>query len=218
MTNNEVLQKDVQDAIKWEPLLNEAEIGVTAKDGVITLTGIVDNMVMKSEVENAAKNTAGVKAIVEKIEVAYGGLKKGDTEIANEILNAFNWYKELPKDKVIAKVEDGWVTLEGELKWNYLKETAKNSICNIVGIKGVTNNIKIKSDSQDGIEKEDIERALERNWAINEKDIHVNIAGNKVVLNGTVHSIYQKEEAERIAWNAPGVLTVENELHIESYN
>ena len=216
MKTNESLQKDVQDAIKWEPLLNAAEIGVTAKDGIITLTGTVDNYTKKSEAEDAAKNVAGVKAVVEKIEIKFGSTwQKDDNEIAKEVLNAFKWNWEVPDDKVKVKVENGWVTLEGELQWNYQKEAAKNVVKNLVGVIGVTNNIIIKSLTNDEIEKKDIESALERNWSINANDIRVKVLGNGVTLTGTVNSWYQKDKAGRIAWNAPGVWKVDNELVIE---
>ena len=216
MKNNQDLQKDVQDAIKWERLLNAAEIGVTAKDGVITLTGIVDSYSKKSEAEDAAKNVAGVKAVVEKIEVQFGNAgKKADNEIANEVVNAFKWNWEVPNDKVKVRVEDGWVTLEGELNWNYQKDAAKKSVSKLVGVKGVLNNISIKSETHDQIEKKDIERALERNWSLEDKGIQVKVSGNKVSLNGTVDSWYQKDEAGRIAWNAPGVWVVDNELVVD---
>ena len=216
MKTNEELQKDVQDAIKWEPLLNAAEIGVTAKDGVITLTGTVDSYTKKSEAEDAAKNVAGVKAVVEKIDIKFGSTwQKDDNEIAKEVLNAIKWNWEVPDNKVKVKVEDGWVTLEGELHWNYQKEAAKRLVNNQVGVKGVTNKITIKSETHDEIEKEEIESALMRNGSIDNEDIRVKVSGNRVTLNGTVNSFYQRDEAERIAWNAPGVSTVDNELVID---
>jgi osmotically-inducible protein OsmY len=217
MKNNAELQKDVQDAIKWEPLLNAAEIGVTAKDGVITLTGIVNSYAKKSEAEHAAKSVAGVNAVVEKIEIKFGGdwANKDDNEIANEVLNAFKWNWEIPNDKVKVKVERGLVTLEGELSWNFQKEAAKNEVKNLLGVIGVINNIKIKSETNDAIEKNELEKALARNWSINNQDIKVKVSGNKVTLLGIVGSLYQKDEAERIAWNTPGVWTVDNELTVE---
>jgi len=216
MKNNEELQRDVQNAIKWEPLLHAAEIGVTAKDGVITLTGTVDGYIKKVEAENAAKNVSGVKAVVEKIEINFGGYgKKNDNEIAKEVLNAYKFNWEVPEDRVKVKVENGWVTLEGQLEWNYQKEAAKKAVNTLDGVIGVTNNITIKSETHDDVEKSDIENALERNWSIDDQDISVKVSGNKVTLNGTVESFYQKDEAERIAWNAPGVWSVDNELVIE---
>jgi osmotically-inducible protein OsmY len=120
MYSNEKLQKDVQDAIKWEPLLSAAEIDVTVKDGIVTLTGTVDDYVKKLEAEEATSNVAGVKAIVEKIEVHFGSMaKRGDNEIATDVVHAFRWNWEIPADKVKVKVENGWITLEGQLTWNY---------------------------------------------------------------------------------------------------
>ena len=218
MKTNAELQKDVQDAIKWEPLLNAAEIGVTVKDGVVTLTGTVDGYSKKTEAEDAAKNVAGVKAVVEKIEVKYSSswAKKDDNEIATEIVNALKWNWRIPNDKVKVKVERGWVTLEGELEWNYQKEAAKDAVKNLLGVTGVSNNITIRPENQDSIEKKTIESALRRPWwSINDNDIMVKVSGNKVTLTGTVNSWYQKSEAGRIAWNAPGVWAVDNELVVE---
>lgn len=146
MKSNEDLQKDVQNALKWEPLLNAAEIGVTAKDGVVTLTGVVDSYYKKSEAENAAKNVLGVKVVVEKIEIKYSNIwaKKDDNEIATEVVNA-----------------------------------------------------------------------LMRNWTVNDQDIDVKVAGTKVTLSGKVGSWFQKEEAERIAWNAPGIWNIDNLLAVD---
>jgi osmotically-inducible protein OsmY len=216
MKTNQDLQKDVQDAIKWEPLLNAAEIGVTAKDGVITLTGTVDSYAKKLEAEDAAKNVAGVKAVAEEIVIKYGDYgKKSDTEIANEVLNAWKWNWEVPEEKIKVKVENGWVTLEGELEWNYQREAAKKAIKNLSGVMGVLNHIKIKSETHDAIEKAAIECALERNSSIDDLGIQVDVVGNNVTLKGTVNSFYAKDEAEQIAFNAPGVWTVDNELVIE---
>jgi osmotically-inducible protein OsmY len=217
MKTNEELQKDVQNAIKWEPLLHAAEIGVSVKDGVVTLTGNVDSYTKKTEAENAAKNVMGVKIVVEKIVVKFDSswAKKDDNDIASEILNAYKWNWEVPNDKVKVKVENGWVTLEGELNWNYQKTAAKDAVSKLMGVTGVFNNITIKSESQDKVEKDDIVDALNRNWSLREQDIEVEVSNHKVTLSGTVNSWYQKDEAARIAWSAKGVWTVENELEIE---
>jgi osmotically-inducible protein OsmY len=217
MKNNAELQKDVQDAIKWEPLLTAAEIGVTAKDGIVTLTGIVDTYAKKSEAEDAAKNVAGVKAVVEKIEIRLAGAsgKKDDNELAISILNALKYNWQVPDDKIRLEVEKGWVILEGELQWNYQKEVVKDVVKNMVGVTGITNNISIKTESSDEIEKDDIEKALSRNWSVNNHDIQVNVSGNRVTLTGDVKSWYQRGEAERMAWNAPGVWNVDNQLVID---
>ncbi len=216
MKNNETLQKDVQDAIKWELLLHAAEIGVTAKDGIVTLTGVVDSYAKKLEAEDAAKNVAGVKAVVEEITIEFNSATKHtDTQVATEIVNAFKWNWAIPEDKVHVTVEKGWVTLSGEVDWNSQKDAARKTVKNLAGVKGVSNNLTIKSNLHDALEKMDIERALDRNWSIDSEDIVVAVSGNRVTLNGTVDSIYQRDEAGRIAWNAPGVWTVDNELVID---
>lgn len=126
MENNAKLQADVQNAIKWEPSMHAAEIGVTAKDGVVTLSGTVDSYYKKINIENAAKSVIGVKAIAENIIVDYGNsTKKNDTEIATEVLNAWKLNWDVPEDKLQVKVDDSWVNLEGEVAWNYQKEASK---------------------------------------------------------------------------------------------
>jgi osmotically-inducible protein OsmY len=218
MKNNQELQLDVQNAIKWEPLLHAAEIGVTAKDGVVTLTGNVDSYAKKIEAETASKKVIGVRALIENIEVKFpNSWSKSDAEVANEVLGALKSNWSVPKDKVTVMVENGWVTLEGELPWNYQKEAAKNAINFLSGFKGVSNNIKIKSESHDSIEKKDVENAIARSWSVDDSDIKVEVSGSTVTLTGTVDSWYQKEEASRIAWNTPGIWHVKNELEVDYY-
>jgi len=218
MKTNEELQQDVQHAIKWEPLLHAAEIGVTAKDGVVTLSGTVDGYFKKTEAESAAKNVAGVKAVVEEIEVKYySGFTKTDNEIATEVLKALEDSWSVPDEKVKVKVEDGWVSLEGELAWNYQREAAKAAIIYLAGVRGVTNNIKIKSEIHDAIEKKDVEKALARSSAFDSKDISVKVQGTNVVLSGHIASVFQKEEAGRVAWKTPGIWSVDNNL-VVAYN
>ncbi len=215
MKTNETLQQDVQNAIKWEPLLHAAEIGVTVKDGVVTLVGTVDSYSKKIEAENAAKGVKGVKALVENLTIVTGNMwKKEDGDIAQEVLNALKWNWSVPNDTVTVKVENGWVTLSGEQQWNYQRDAAKNAVVNLIGVLGVNNNITIKTDAKDQLEKEDIENAIGRNWSINDEDIEIAVEHNNVTLTGTVSSYYQKEEAERLAWKAKGVWNVTNNLSI----
>jgi len=216
MKTNAELQKDVQDAIKWQPLLNAAEIGVTAKDGVVSLTGVVDSYSKKTEAEDAAKNVAGVTALVENIQVRYPSTyTKTNGEIATEVVNALHARWDVPKDKVKVKVENGWITLTGDLGWNFQREAAQDAIVRLMGVTGVTNNILIKSESKEAAEKAAIENALKRNWAFYENDIRVQVSGHRATLTGTVDSMYQKEQAGSIAWNAPGVWSVDNELLVD---
>ncbi len=216
MKTNAELQQDVQDAIKWQPLLNAAEIGVTAKDGVVSLTGVVDSYAKKTEAEDAAKNVGGVTALVENIKVQYpSSYSKTNGEIATEVLAALKARWDVAEEKVKVKVEAGWVTLTGELHWHFQKEAAEDAIKSLMGVTGVTNNITIKSESMESIEKAGIESALKRNWAFYENDIRVNVSGHRATLTGTVDSLYQKDEAGSIAWNAPGVWSVDNELVVD---
>ena len=218
MKNNADLQTDVQNAIKWEPLLNAAEIGVTVKDGVVSLTGFVDSYAKKMEAENAAKKVIGVKALVENIEVKFSNSwSKTDLEIATEVLNALRANWSVPDAKVTVKVENGWVTLDGELHWNYQRESAKSAVNFLAGVKGVSNNIKIKSETHDAIEQKDVENALGRSWSLDDSGISVSVSGTTVTLSGTVNSWYQKEEAGRIAWKTPGIWHVKNELEVDYY-
>lgn len=216
MKTNQDLQRDVENAIKWEPLMHAAEIGVTAKDGIVTLTGVVDSYAKKMEAEKAAKKVIGVKALVEKIDVKFSGSwTKTNEEIATDVLQSLKSNWSVPQDRVTVKVEDGWVTLEGELPWNYQKESAKNAVNYLMGVKGVTNNIKIKSESHDAIEEKDVEDAIRRSWSVDGSDINVSVSGTTVTLTGTVDSWYQKEEAGRIAWKTSGIWLVKNELVVD---
>ena len=216
MKTNEELQKDVQDAINWEPLLNAAEIGVIAKDGVVTLTGTVDSYTKKAEAEDAAKSVKGVKVVVEKLEVKLnnGFGKKTDSEIASELIRIADWNPRIPKNSLRAKVENGWVTLEGEAERNYQKEAAENIAANLLGVRGVTNNVTLK-ETDDQADKKAIERALRRNLFVDDSNIKVNVSGHKLTLTGTVPSWHDKGKAERIAWNATGITKVENDLQID---
>ncbi|MFH6968900.1 BON domain-containing protein [Flavobacterium sp. UBA4854] len=215
MKTNEELQRDVQDAIKWEPQLHAAEIGVTAKDGVVTLMGTVDAYYKKIEAENAAKNVDGVKAVVEEIEIKYSSNNKSDEDIANDVLKALtdNW--NVPQEKIQIKVEKGWVTLEGQVTWNYQKEAANKSVGHLTGVKGVTNRIKIKSEIQDEIEKKNIVKALESNWTLHSENIFIKVDGTTVTLTGAVSSLFQKDLAEKIVWKTPGIWSVNNQLVVE---
>lgn len=215
MKTNEELQKDVQNAIKWEPQLHAAEIGVTAKDGVVTLMGTVDAYYKKIEAENAAKNVDGVKAVVEEIEIKYSSNTKSDEDIASDVLKALtdNW--NVPQEQIQIKVEKGWITLEGQVTWNYQKEASTKSINHLTGVKGVTNRIKIKSEVQDEIEKKNIVRALTSNWTLHSENILVRVDGTTVTLTGAVSSLYQKDLAEKIVWKTPGIWSVNNQLVVE---
>lgn len=219
MKSNEDLQKDVEDALKWESILHDASIGVIAQEGIITLFGMVGSYAKKATAEEAVKYVTGVKAIVENIEVCFDNIdKKTDAEIAAEVSNAFTWHWDIPNEDIEVKVENGWVTLEGEIEWNYQKQAAKLTVSNLLGIKGIINNITVKPKMRDAvINIKDIESALWRNVTIDHDGITITVkGGTKVTLSGTVDSLHQKEEAGRIVWSAPGVLDVDNQLTIDT--
>lgn len=219
MKTNEQLQQDVQEAIKWEPMLHPAEIGVTASDGVVSLTGTVDSIVKKKQAENAARNVSGVKVLVENIQVKLPDSKvKTDIEIGAEIISAFTSNVIIPQDKIKVKVENGWVDLDGELPWDYQREITENAVQFLPGIKGIFNNITINPDTDDTVSKNKVEEALKRS-AVDEREITVSVTGTTVTLTGTVHSWQQKEEAGRIAWKTPGIKHLKNKLEVDyEYN
>ena len=204
MKTNEELQTDVQNAITMEPLLHLVEIAVTVKDGVVTLTGTVDSYLKKIDAENTTQKVVGVKGIVENIEVRFpSNWTKTDAEVANEVFSALRSNYKIPNDKVTIKVEKGWVTLEGELPCNYQRQAAKNAVSNVSGVKGVFTYIKIKSESNNEMEKYEVEKAISRNLYV-----------ATLTLSGQVLSWYQKEEAERIAWSSLGIWHIKNELQV----
>jgi osmotically-inducible protein OsmY len=216
MRNNHDMQMKVINAIKWEPLLTSAEIEVIVEDGIVSLSGVVDSYAKKIEAENAAKRVNGVRAVVEEIQVKLpDSWIKTNLEIASQALAALKSNWSVPEEKIVIKVENSWITLEGELPWNYQKEAAKNALNYLSGIKGLVNNIQVKPETHDDIEQKDVEDALARSWSIDDSNIHVKVSGATVVLTGTVNSWYQKEEAGRIAWNTPGIWHVSNELDID---
>jgi osmotically-inducible protein OsmY len=218
MKKNDELQKDVQDAIQWEPLLNAAEIGVTAKDGVVSLTGVVDSYAKKMQAEHAAKRVIGVKALVEHIEVKIPNQwTKTDIEIANDVLEILKSNFYVPYKHLKITVENGWVTLDGELPWDYQREAVKEAVKCLRGVKGLTSNMGIKSDVRNAIKQKDVENAIARSGLMDNTHIMVNVSDTTLTLTGTVNSLFQKEEAGRIAWNTPGISQVNNDLTI-SFN
>ncbi|MDQ0594986.1 osmotically-inducible protein OsmY [Chryseobacterium ginsenosidimutans] len=210
MKTNAELQKNVQDVIKWEPLLH------AAKDGVVSLAGEVDHYAKKIEAENAAKKVVGVKVLVENIIVkSPDSLSKTDNEIANEIVEVFKSNAFIPENIIKVIVENGQVTLEGEVQWGYQRKIIKNAIHLLPGVKAIINHIRIKSEIIDEIKQKDIEHAMKLNWVVYNSDIHIKVSGTTVTLTGTVNSWHQKEEANRIAWKTTGIQHVDNRLFVD---
>lgn len=209
------IRDDVLDELAWQPTIDETEIGVIVKDGIVTLTGTVDSYSKKIAAEKAVKSVKGVKAVAEDIEVKYGSsLKKSDAEIAKSAVSSLEWNSSVPDEKVMVKVDDGWVNLTGEVQWSYQKDAAKRAVENLQGVRGVTNLITIKQAVEPYKIKERIKKALERSAEVEAKNINVIVDGHNVKLRGKVHSLHEKDEAISAAYFAPGVYKVENELEV----
>lgn len=210
------VQKNVQEQLRWEPILNAAEIGVSVKNGVVTLSGQVDSYVKKMAVEKAAKRVSGVKAVAEDIQVGLSvANKRTDAEIAEAVVNALRWDISVPEEKLQTQVENGFVTLSGEVDWDYQRTAAQHAIEKLTGVKFVFNNIKLKVKPVLANIKEKIKAALVRDAAIDADKISIAVSDNKVILSGTVRSIAQKDDAELAAWSAPGVNHVENLILVD---
>lgn len=214
--SNDVLRKEVVEAIKWEPLLSSNEIDVNVKDGIVTLGGTVDNYTQKKEAEQAVKNIAGVKRVIDDVKVElYFSAIKSDTDIAASVNKALQENWAVPNHKIQVTVKNGWVTLEGILNWNFQRKAADNAIRYLPGVRGVIDNIKIESEIKSELNQEIVEKALRRSWILDVDNIKVRVEDKTIYLNGIVDSLFQKDEAERIAWNTPGVWYVDNELVVE---
>ncbi len=209
------IRNDVLDELAWQPNINETEIGVIVKDGIVTLTGTVDGYTKKRAAENAVKKVKGVKAVAEDIEVKFGStFKKTDVEIAKSAVNSIEWNASVPNDKVMIKVDDGWVYLTGEVQWSYQKDATKRAVENLLGVRGVSNLITIKQAVEPYQIKERIKKAFERSADLEAKNITVSVDGHRVKLRGKVHSIAEKDEARKAAYHAPGVYEVDNDLEV----
>ncbi|MHA4844132.1 BON domain-containing protein [Flavitalea antarctica] len=211
------IQKDVQDELNWEPFINASEIGVAVKNGIVTLSGQVDSYAKKLAAENAAKRVSGVKAVAEDIQIGVSPAnRRNDTELAQAILNALQWHSAIQEEKIKIKVEDGNVRLEGEVEWEYQRVSAESTIQNLAGIKSILNLIKVKPKTTPTEVKQKIIAAFQRSAVVDAANIKVDVSGARVTLRGKVRSFAEKHDAERAAWAAPGVNTIESKLEVET--
>ena len=218
MKTDAQIKEDVLDELLWQPNIDETKIGVIVEDGVVTLSGILNSYTKKLEAEKAAKNVKGVKAVALDIEVKHGSdYRKTDKEIAKAAVDALTWNASIPEENITIKVEDGWIYLSGELNWFYQKNAAKKAVQNLLGVKGVVNSIEIKQAIQPSEVKEKISKAFERSAQVDANKVSVLVDGHTVTLSGTVHSIAEKDEAQKAAYLAPGVYSVKNELKVQYY-
>lgn len=209
------IQSDVLAELKWDPRVQPNEIGVIVKNGVVTLTGWVDSYTKRWAAEDAAHRVRGVKAVANDIEVRLSNEdKRTDADIAAAAVRALEWDAFISVDTLDVTVSNGWVTLKGEVEWNFQKQDAERVVRRLVGVTGVTNLITVKPRVAASELKQKIEQALLRTVQEDAKRIEVEVDGDAVILKGTVRSWAERQEAEREAWAAPGVASVDNRITI----
>ncbi|HMA23125.1 MAG TPA: BON domain-containing protein [Gemmatimonadaceae bacterium] len=210
------LQRDVIDEIRWDPAVGSAEIGVAAKNGVITLSGQIESFAKKYAAIRAAERVAGVRAIAEELTVVLpGSFKRTDTDLAHSVASTLKWDVQVPEDRVKARVEDGWVWLEGEVEWQYQSVAAERAIRNLAGVRGVTNLLQIERRPFAPDVRERIESAFKRHAELDAKQIAVEAIDGHVTLRGKVRSWAERQDAELAAWSAPGVTKVKDEILVQ---
>jgi osmotically-inducible protein OsmY len=209
------IRRDVEDELRWDPEIDATDIAVTVKNGVVTLTGFVRSYMQKYQAEADAKRVAGVVAVANDLEVRLPGVdERPDPDIARDAIDRIKSELPFAWDRIRVVVKSGWVTLEGEVEWNYQRERAEDAVRRVRGVKGTTNSIEVKPQVAPSEIRRKIEEALRRAAEIDASRITVETVGSEVILRGTVRSWAERREAERAAWSAPGVAWVDNRIII----
>lgn len=214
--DDKVLRQNILDELEFEPAVDAANIGVAVERGVVTLTGHVPTYMQKTTAERAVWRVKGVKAIAQEIEVRFASDKRSaDDQIAERAVNLLAWDASVPRDAIRVKVQNGWVTLEGEVNWQYQRSAAEADIRKLSGVIAVSNNITIKPSAQAPDVRKRIEDALKRYAEVEAKQISVDVRDNGTVrLDGKVHTWDELQTVKRAAWSAPGVRIVDDHIRI----
>lgn len=209
------LQQDVIAELKWEPSVNATQIGVEVKDGIVTLAGHVDSFAEKWHAERAAQRVSGVKGLAIEMDVMLPATnERNDADLARSAENVLQWMTYWTKDSVKVMVEQGWLTLSGEVGWEYERLAAAAAVRFLMGVKGVSNQIVIKSQVSASVVKSDIEASLKRVAKFEAEHIAVEVIGAEVILTGKVNSWSDRETANQSAWRTPGVRKVTDNMII----
>jgi len=215
MKTDTQVQQDVLAELNWQPSVNAAKIGVEVKDGIVTLAGHVDSYAEKWDAERASQRVAGVRALATEIDVALpGSSRRNDVDIARAAESALQWTTFLPKDSVKIMVEGGWVTLTGEVNWEYQRQSASAAVRYLIGVTGVCDQIAIKPKVTAVAVKSDIEAALKRHAHGDAQKILVSVSGGDVTLAGTVPNWSERDKARNSAWATPGLKSVVDNINI----
>ena len=207
------IERDVKEELKWDPDLDATDIAISVHDGVVTLAGFTKSYTDKYEAEADAKRVAGVVGVANDIEVRLPALdERPDPDIARDAVAAIKSHLAISSERIKVMVKNGWVTLEGQAEWQYQRNTAETAVRRIRGVKGVTNSIVLKPRAEPNEIKKKIQEAFKRNAEVDANRITVEANGNEVILKGSVRSWIEREEAERAAWAAPGVIKVEDRI------
>lgn len=213
MLTDRELQEQVLAALEWEPGVNAARIGVSVDDGVVTLQGTVTTLRQKYLAERVARSVYAVRAVANDIDVAPDvATVRSDSAIAGAVANALEWDSAIPDGAVKATVRNGWVTLTGTVAWEYQRSAAERAARNLNGVRGISNAVLIEPVASVGDIKANIERAFKRSAEIDAARVNVETRDGVVILSGTVHSLFERDEAARVAWAAPGVTKVDDRL------